>query len=214
MTNDPPANNAQQANVFDIGVEKLAAVYAQAGLDAAGEASAQGKLVEELKALVEEVLDRFPELEQIFSTALISDDDKDGILDRLFASQLSTLALNLLKVLAKHGRLGILRAVVRSADSLWDERSGRVPVELQFAMEVDELLCQEVTRALQATLGSEPMVTTVVNPDLIAGFVVRVEDRVYDASARTSFERARAAMVARAMDAIQGNPDQFSTSEE
>ena len=62
---------------------------------------------------------------------------------------------------------------------------------------------------MKQSLGAEPVITTVINPDLIAGFVVRVGDRVYDASARTSFERARTAMVARAVEAIQSRPEQF-----
>ena len=44
--------------VFDVDVEKLARVYAQAVLDAAGDADAQAAVMEELKALVSEVLDR------------------------------------------------------------------------------------------------------------------------------------------------------------
>ena len=53
------------------------------------------------------------------------------------------------------------------------------------------------------------MVHTVIDPDLIAGFVVRVGDQVYDASARTSLEQARTAMIANAVKAIQSSPDQF-----
>ena len=58
-------------------------------------------------------------------------------------------------------------------------------------------------------LGADPIVTQRVNPDLIAGFVIRVGDRVYDGSIRTRLEQMRLNMIDRAVDAIQRNPRQF-----
>ena len=48
-----------------------------------------------------------------------------------------------------------------------------------------------------------------MNPDLIAGFVIRVGDRVYDGSIQTRLEQMRLNMIDRAVDAIQRNPRQF-----
>jgi len=212
MTSQSATNATAHDTVFDVDVEKLARVYAQAALDAAGDQAAQKELMDELRALVTEVLDKFPALEQVFSTALVSQDEKLRILDRLFGSQLSATALNVLKVMVQHDRLNILRQVVRSANQLWEERSGRLPVELQLAQEADASFEQEIVQAFHNFLGAEPKVRTVIDPELIAGFVVRVGDKVYDASVRTSFEKARQAMVGRAIDAIQSRPQQFMES--
>jgi F-type H+-transporting ATPase subunit delta len=195
--------------VFDVDVEKLARVYAQAVLDAAGDAGDQAAVMEELQALVSEVLDRFPDFEQILASELISQDEKLEMIDRVFGGSLSATALSFLKVMGDHGRLGFLRQVVRSAQTVWAERNNRRKVRIELAQEAAPPLLQELVNKLQQSLGAEPVVTTVVNPDLIAGFVVRVGDRVYDASTRTSFERARSAMVARAIEAIQSRPEQF-----
>ena len=195
--------------VFDVDVEKLARVYAQAVLNAAGDAVDQAAVVDELQALVSEVLDRFPDFEQILASELISQDEKLEMIDRVFGGSLSATALSFLKVMGDHGRLGFLRQVVRSAQTVWAERNNRRNVRIELAQEAAPPLLQELVNKLQQSLGAEPVVTTVVNPDLIAGFVVRVGDRVYDASTRTSFERARSAMVARAIEAIQSRPEQF-----
>ena len=195
--------------VFDVDVEKLARVYAQAVLNAAGDADDQAAVVDELQALVSKVLDRFPDFEQILASELISQDEKLEMIDRVFSGSLSATALSFLKVMGDHGRLGFLRQVVRSAQTVWAERNNRRNVRIELAQEAAPPLLQELVNKLQQSLGAEPVVTTVVNPDLIAGFVVRVGDRVYDASTRTSFERARSAMVARAIEAIQSRPEQF-----
>jgi len=195
--------------VFDVDVEKLARVYAQAVLDAAGDRQAQSSMMDQLKALVIEVLDPFPEFERVLGSALVSEGDKLGILDRVFGSRLSATALSFLKVMAEHQRLGLLRQVVRSAGQLWETRSNRLPVEIQLACETNPALIEEMTSALKRAFGADPMVKTVIDPKLIAGFVVRVGDKVYDASARTSLERARTAMIARAIEAIQSRPERF-----
>jgi len=208
MTDQSATSDSSRDTVFDVDIEKLARVYARAGLDAAGN-EAEG-LIDELKAIVTEVLDKFPQLEQMFGSALVSQDEKLGMLDRVFGGRLSTTALNFLKVLAKHDRLGIMRHVVRSTNLLWEERSGRVEVQVQSACELDDTLMQELRNTLSKVLDCDPIISTEVDPELIGGFVVRMGDKVFDASTRTNLERARQDMVARAVEAIQNQPGQFT----
>ena len=163
----------------------------------------------ELKALGSEVLDKFPEFEQVLESALVSQDEKLALIDRVFGPRLSGTAISFLKVLAGHDRLGLLRSVIRSGTELWEERSGRMPVEIQLALDTSSTLIDEMVAALKDKFGADPVIKKVINPDLIAGFVVRVGDQVYDASARTSFENARTAMVAHAVEAIQSRPERF-----
>ncbi len=207
MTSTSATKDTSRETVFDVDVEKLARVYAQAALDAAG--AEEDEVLGELQAAVTEVLDKFPEMEEVFGSALVSQDEKLGMLDRVFGSRVSTTTLSFLKVLTKHDRLGVLRQVVRVAGQLWQERSNRVPVQLELAIDLDVSLHKEIVSSLRSSLGIEPVVTTKINPDLIAGFVVRVGDKVYDASTRTSLERSRQAMIQRAVETIQNQPEQF-----
>ena len=209
MSSESAKKHNPRETVFDVGAEQLARVYAKAALDAAGDAAAQSVMMEELDALVDEVLNRYPEIDQVLSSALVTPEEKVGILDRLFASRLSNSTLSFLKVMSGHDRLGILRDVVRSARELWNNRNGRKAVELQVAQPLDHSLQREIIDALRKALKLEPVVTTVVNPDLIAGFVIRIGDKVYDASTRASLERARQSMLTRAVEAIQQQPEQF-----
>jgi F-type H+-transporting ATPase subunit delta len=207
MTKAP--ENSQQKQAFDVTVEQLARVYAKAALDAAEVKGTAEILVEELNELTTAVLDRFPQLESLLSTELISPDEKKQILNRTFSGRMTESSLGLLQVLAQHDRLVILREVIQSVQSLWEQRSGRVRVEVQFAVEPDPSLQQEVVTALKVLLQAEPIITTTLDPDLVAGFVVRVGDMVYDGSARTSLDRARQSMIARARESIHQQPGQF-----
>jgi F-type H+-transporting ATPase subunit delta len=198
-----------EETVFDVDVEKLSKVYAQAGLNAAGDPTAQQSLMDELNSVLTEVLAKFPEVEKVFASALVSNDDKSGIIDRVFGKNLSPTALNFMKVIAKHGRLGILRPIIRSANALWQVRLNQISVKLELAHAIDESLQQHMIDVIGQRLGKKPLVTVVINPDLIGGFVVRAGDRVLDASVRYNLERARQEMVARSIEAIQRTPEKF-----
>jgi F-type H+-transporting ATPase subunit delta len=210
MSSESATSGTARDTVFDVDVERLARVYAKAVLDASGKN--QGDVVDELKTLVTEVLDKFPKMDSVFASALISIDEKLAMLDRLFASRLSETTLNFLKVMTKHGRLGYLRNVVQSAVVLWRERNNHVQVELQLAHALDSALHQEVLASLGSALNIDPDVTTKINPDLIAGFIVRVGDKVYDASVRTRLEKTRHAVIERAVETLQREPSLFKQS--
>ena len=200
-----------QDTVFDVDAERLARVYAVAGLDAAGGIGEQETLVEELES-VADVLKQDPRLAQIIASELISKDEKIAMLDRLFSAKLSTATLNLLKVMARHKRLNLIRDAAKVARKMWFDRSGRVPVQLETAHQLEGGLEQEILTAFERVLGSDPIVTQWVNPELIGGFVLRVGDRVYDGSVRTRLEHMRQGMINRAVEAIQRSPERFVTN--
>ncbi len=202
------ADKARDA-VFDVDAERLAGVYASAGLNAAGGIGEQEQVVNELEAIVGEVLSLDSRLQQILASVLIAAEEKVAMLDRMFGGKVSTTTLNLLKVMARHKRLNLLRDVAKVSRTLWQDRSGRIPVELETANELDATLEREILVAFGDVLGADPIVSQRVNPDLIAGFVIRVGDRVYDGSVRTRLEKMRVNMIERAVDAIQRNPRQF-----
>lgn len=195
--------------VMDVTEEQIARVYAHAFMGAAAKTPDASALVEEVQSLVEDVLDRFPQFEQTLKSALISPEEKDGLLDRVFVGRANPLVLNFLKVLSKHGRLGLLRPIARVLHKLDADRRGLKDVEVRVAVPLDDGLRSEIENQLRTMLGSEPILHVVVDPSLIAGMMIRVGDRVYDSSVQTQFEHARRAMIERATEKIEVQPDKF-----
>jgi F-type H+-transporting ATPase subunit delta len=199
--------------VFDVGAERLARVYAAAALDAAGGRAEQDALMSELESLRKDVLDRQPKLVELFASELVSEDEKLALIDRVFSGRASTLLLNFLKVLNKHDRLGMIRDVIAAARKLWETRSGRLPVHLETANPLSPELEQEMLAMLTKVLKVDPIVSASINPDLLAGFIIRVGDRVFDVSMKTRLEAMRKGMIARATEAIQQTPQRFFSHE-
>jgi F-type H+-transporting ATPase subunit delta len=193
----------------DVGSEHVATVYAEAMLGAAQDAGQTESLLAELDSLVADVLDRFPALERLLGSALVSHEEKAGILDRVFGASASPLLMNSLKVVSRHGRLDCLRAIHRRLHELDNQARNRIPVVLSTATPVGEALAGRLRKSLSQLFGGEPILSRVVDPELIGGAVVRVGDTVYDGSVANQLKRARQQMIDRSVHEIQSRRDRF-----
>jgi F-type H+-transporting ATPase subunit delta len=166
-------------------------------------------LVEEVDSLVNDVLSRYPKLEETLRSALVASEDKEKALDRILRGRASSHVLNFLKVLARHDRLSLLRSIARLLTKLDAERRGLIAVELRVAAPISNELETEIANRVRRAAGGEPVITTQIDPSLIAGFVVRIGDRVFDGSISSQLENTRRAMIDRITETIETAPDRF-----
>jgi F-type H+-transporting ATPase subunit delta len=198
--------------VMDVTEEQIARVYAKAFLGAIeGSGSADG-IVEELSSAANDVVAKFPKLEQALQSSLVSEEQKEQLLDRIFSGKASKHVLNFLKVLARHGRLGILRQVARWTARLHAQRSGRTDVEIRVATPLTDEARHEIEGLVRRALKTEPVLQVKVDPSLIAGIVIRVGDRVYDGSVSSQLERTRKKIISQATEQIETRPERFSVA--
>ena len=208
--------DAQFAAEFDadVAVEKIAEMYANAFLDASvtqGEPLAEQ--VEQFDSLMEDVFARHPTFEAILASALIASEEKQGILDRTLKTQASGTFLNFLKVVAKHGRLDILRSIHRETRNAYEKRLNRIPVKITTAVPLEEQVIHSLSARFREILGGDPMFQTTVDPDVIGGIIVRVGDTIYDASLLTQLKNVRQQMIDRSAHEIQSRRNRFSNTE-
>ncbi len=206
MIDSPAKKKSARINV---GVQQVAIIYAKAFLGATEKLGKTESLVAELRDFVETVLDQFPKLEAVFASALVSQDEKVQLLDKVFGSKLSPLFLDFLKVLSHHGRLDILRAIQLEVSKLYDELRGRVRVQLCTATPLEARDSGSLLTSLRKLLGGEPELESTVDPALIGGVVLRVGDTVYDGSVARQLDQVREQMINRSVHEIQSRRDSF-----
>lgn len=197
---------------FDPVAAQVAAVYARALLGAAEKAAHTEETLEELDLLVEEVLDPFPQFEAVLVSDVIAAVEKLGILDRTLKGRIGNLLLNFLKVTARHGRLGLLRAIRQAAHRLYDELRGRVAVQVATAAPLEDGLAGRLVERLREMTGGEPQLSQTVDPDLIGGVVLRIGDTLYDGSVAARLKQLRAQMIQRSVHEIQSRRDRFRSA--
>jgi F-type H+-transporting ATPase subunit delta len=198
----------------DVGIERIARMYAEAFLGAVeAKKESLDEAVDEFVSFIADVLNANEKFEAVLASSVIAADKKTSVIERIFAGKASPLFLSFLKVLAKHGRLEIVRAVFREVIKLNDKRKGRIPVTVTTATALPPDLFDGLAERLRAKLGGEPVIRNTVDPDVIGGIVVRVGDTIYDGSIATQLLNVRQNIIDRSSHEIQSRRDRFRNSE-
>jgi F-type H+-transporting ATPase subunit delta len=205
----PEHQTTKHETVMDVTAERLARVYADAFWKAASKQAEPAAALDELRAVVTDVLDTYPAFDAVLASALVDQSEKVRLLDRVFGSRLSPTALNFLKVLSAHNRLELLRLVVKETQVLLRDHLGQVEVDVRVASEMDVALAAEVLERIRSHSAREPILRITVDPELVGGIIIKVGDRVYDGSLKTRFEMARRSIIERASQLIEADPGHF-----
>jgi len=210
-TPDSPARQVVSTHVADVGAQRIARVYAQALLNAAG-GSEEDAIIDELQGLIHEVFRQQPDFEEYLSSLAIGRDRKAAFLRQVFAERASPALLNFLEVLNKHDRLDLLRPILAAALELREKRRGQIHVIVQTAAALPDDQRERLTGELRAVFHREPVLEVHLDPDLLGGLTVRVGDWLYDASVRTQLRNIRKDLFESADHEIQSGRDRFSSA--
>ena len=119
-----------------------------------------------------------------FLATEISGSQKEAALDTLADGRFPKLLGNFLRLLLRRGRLALLPQIGEAFHTILDERLGRVPVTLTTAVPVPESEFRAWKDIIRGAVGGEAVITHVLKPEIVAGAIIRVGDRVIDGSAR------------------------------
>jgi F-type H+-transporting ATPase subunit delta len=205
-----PANGTPlHPTVLDVGTQRVAKVYAEAILRAAPTRQESDELLEELDALVNDVLPADPRLEAFLGSGVISRHAKAAAIRSVFSSRASPLFVHALLVLNDHGRLDLLRPIAAACRELRDQQAGRMRVQVRSAVPLPDDQKERLLQELRETFQTEPLLETKIDQDLLGGMVVQVGDWLYDHSVRTQLETIRDQIIARSSYEIQSGRDRF-----
>ena len=204
---------ARHRTVMDVGAQRVGKVYAEALLNSAEKQNQSGEILEEFDALVYDLLRREPQFELFLSSSAIGRDRKQDVIEKAFAGRASDVFVNFLLVLNKHDRLDVLRAVHAMYREMYDERAGRIRVLVTSAVPLPDDQADRLRQEIRSQFAKEPVLDIHVDPELIAGMLVRVGDWRLDSSIRSRLHRIREQLIERSSYEIQSRRDSFSSSD-
>ncbi len=111
--------------------------------------------------------------------------------DTLWGRTFSEALLVLLRALAHRGQLELIPSILQDFHTLYDRERRNVHVELTFASPPAEAVVQEMREKILKARGGTLQMQVTVNPELIAGFVMTLNDQRIDASMSGRLNRLR-----------------------
>jgi F-type H+-transporting ATPase subunit delta len=122
-------------------------------------------------------------------------DTRVPIEDRLKSAErvldVSPMSLNLARVLVSRGRSRIARQVANAFSRLADAHHGIEHAKVITAVELPGDRLRAIEARLSQSLGKSVRATSVVDPSIIGGILIRVGDSLVDGSVRTRLKRLR-----------------------
>ena len=164
--------------------ETIAHRYARAIFDLGVETSTLTTLVQDVQKLAE-TYETSEELRRIMMNPLVAESAREAtineIADRL---GLSPLGRNTAGLLAQRKRLFALKSIAEELDRLSDEKAGVARATVISAERLSEAYEQRLVQELSAMTGKKIVLEQKQDPELLAGLIVRIGDRLIDGSAK------------------------------
>jgi F-type H+-transporting ATPase subunit delta len=178
-----------------VSTEAVAQRYAQAIFDLGNESGELPVLVQDIRNMAE-AYRASPELGQLMASPLVSEEARlatmTEIADRV---GISPLARNALGVLTRRRRLFALSAIATELDRLADEKAGITRITVISAERLPDSYRERLLEQLGTMTGKKVVLDQKLDPNLLAGVVVRIGDRIIDGSARARLAELRSQLL-------------------
>jgi F-type H+-transporting ATPase subunit delta len=170
-------------------VEQVSEVYARALFEVASERDILDVVREQLGQFVD-VLSTNHSLQTFFFSPYLSTEEKKDGLARLIDGAEETF-MSFLETLVERHRMPEIFHIRARYEELWDAEMKRLPVEVTSAVELDASIVRDIGERIGTQTGNKIELTSVVDPDILGGIVLRVGDFILDASIRNRLSQLR-----------------------
>lgn len=169
---------------------KSASRYAKALLDLAIEQNKLEVVSNDMQSLVA-VGNESKDFLVFLSSPVIKVDKKIEVFSALFAS-FDQLTISFVNLIIKNRRENILPAIADSFVKLEKEHKGIVPVQVISSIPLNEETKTTILGKISSLVaGRKVELTEEVDPSLLGGFIVRLDDKQIDASVSNQFNNLK-----------------------
>jgi F-type H+-transporting ATPase subunit delta len=172
-----------------------AVTYARSLLELAQERGTAESIGQDLSGIAE-VLKTNPTFDAFLRDPGISHAERTRVIDSVLKPSIDPLLANFLGVLNNRNRLGILEQIASAYDDLLDEAMGKIEVDVTTAQRLSAEELEEVRQKISSALKKDAVIHQYVDESIIGGLVLRVEDKLIDASVRSQLETMKRQLLA------------------
>lgn len=161
-------------------------------------ALAKKKIDEQLKELitVSLILEEHPTLKRALEAPTVPGSVKKRILKELLTKRVGATTLNFFYVLVDKNREVYSQAILEAYRALIRDHQGVVQCTVRTASPLTKKLTSELEKSLEKYSGKEVELVVEEAPELLGGVVIRVGDRIIDASLETQLGQIRDRLLA------------------
>lgn len=171
-------------------VGKIAVRYAKALFEAAKDEGKLEKTRDDLGVFL--TLDReVPEFRDLLESPVLSKKQKNDIFSGLFSGKAEEISMRFLTLLTENKREVYLPSVCRVFMDMYKKMEGVKSAVVTTAGKIDQGTVEAVRKSLEDYYKCKIEIETNIKPELIGGFVLRIEDQQLDTSVASQLRKIR-----------------------
>ena len=132
--------------------------------------------------LVANTIQQSEDLQLLLNSPVLKTELKKVALKEIFANKTTALTIGLINLLIDNKRLPILGEVAKKYTVIYDSLKGIEVAKVTTAVPLTEELNQQVLNKVIEITGKKATIESIIDPDIIGGFILRIGDIQYDAS--------------------------------
>ena len=170
---------------------RIASRYAKSLLDLAIEQGKLERVLEDIEGFIKATKNR--DLLLLLKSPLVKPDKKEKVMDALFKDRIDPLTHSFINIIIRKGRESELPEIAQEFINQYREIKGISIVNVISAEELPSETLESIRKKLiesKLTRGNIEF-NTSVNKELIGGFVISFEDKLYDASVKNQLNELR-----------------------
>ncbi len=168
---------------------KAASRYAKALLELAIESNQVDTVLDDMKYLSVVSADS-REFQLLVQSPIINSDKKIAVFRELFG-QFQEISSKFIELITKKGREGLLSEIASSYEDQVNRYKGITPLTIISAAPLSETTKSKLLSKVQGTITGTLEVTEKIDPALIGGFIVRMDDKQIDASVASQLDNLK-----------------------
>lgn len=143
---------------------------------------------------VEESMTSVKEMANFLSHPVIPVFEKKDMVKSVFEGKINNDVLNLLYILLEKNKINLLSTILYCFEESMDEAKNILKVGVVSAAEIDEDLKHKLQEKLESKLNKSVKFDFETKPEIIAGVVLKIQDKVIDGSMAAKLEGFKKAL--------------------
>ncbi len=123
------------------------------------------------------------DLVNLLNNPVVNSDKKNDVFDKLFKGKIDELSLSFIHLITRKNREDLLPGIAESFTNLYKKHKHILDVELISATQLEETVKSKIIEKVKSKYdGFTINLIEKIDPSLIGGFIVKIEDKQIDTS--------------------------------
>lgn len=128
---------------------------------------------------------------RLIDSPVISTSAKVKVIKTIFQDKVISLTLNFLALITQNRREKHIPDIFRDLGDMYRQSLGISSAVLTTAKKLDDSLVEKIRKEVETISGNKVELSQQIDPKMIGGFVLRVDDQQYDASVATQLKKIK-----------------------